>query len=98
MISSTFELYCILKLIDQYINELDNEKKQLIHIQIQKALERLSDGRTTIVVAHRLSTVKNADKIVVITSEGIMEEGTHEELIAKKGIYEGLYQYQFKNL
>ena len=67
-------------------------------MQIQKALERLSDGRTTIVVAHRLSTVKNANKIVVITSEGIMEEGTHEELIAKKGIYEGLYQYQFKNL
>ena len=81
-------------ILDEATSALDN----VTEMQIQKALERLSDGRTTIVVAHRLSTVKNADKIVVITSEGIMEEGTHEELIAKKGIYEGLYQYQFKNL
>jgi ATP-binding cassette subfamily B protein len=81
-------------ILDEATSALDN----VTEMQIQKALERLSDGRTTIVVAHRLSTVKNANKIVVITSEGIMEEGTHEELIAKKGIYEGLYQYQFKNL
>ena len=81
-------------ILDEATSALDN----VTEMQIQQALERLSDGRTTIVVAHRLSTVKNADKIVVITSEGIMEEGSHEELIAKKGIYESLYQYQFKNL
>ena len=81
-------------ILDEATSALDN----VTEMQIQQALERLSTGRTTIVVAHRLSTVKNADKIVVITSEGILEEGTHEELIAKKGIYENLYQYQFKNL
>ena len=81
-------------ILDEATSALDN----VTEMQIQQALERLSSGRTTIVVAHRLSTVKNADKIVVITSEGILEEGTHEELIAKKGIYENLYQYQFKNL
>ena len=81
-------------ILDEATSALDN----VTEMQIQQALERLSTGRTTIVVAHRLSTVKNADKIVVITSEGIMEEGSHEELIAKKGIYESLYQYQFKNL
>ena len=81
-------------ILDEATSALDN----VTEMQIQQALERLSTGRTTIVVAHRLSTVKNADKIVVISSEGILEEGTHEELIAKKGIYENLYQYQFKNL
>ena len=81
-------------ILDEATSALDN----VTEMQIQQALERLSTGRTTIVVAHRLSTVKNADKIVVITSEGIMEEGSHQELIAKKGIYESLYQYQFKNL
>ena len=81
-------------ILDEATSALDN----VTEMQIQQALERLSSGRTTIVVAHRLSTVKNANKIVVITSEGIIEEGTHEELIERKGIYESLYQYQFKNL
>ena len=79
-------------ILDEATSALDN----VTEMQIQQALERLSSGRTTIVVAHRLSTVKNANKIVVITSEGIIEEGTHEELIERKGIYENLYQYQFK--
>lgn len=81
-------------ILDEATSALDN----VTEMQIQQALERLSNGRTTIVVAHRLSTVKNADKIVVITSEGIIEEGTHDELIEKEGVYESLYQYQFKNL
>lgn len=81
-------------ILDEATSALDN----VTEMQIQQALERLSSGRTTIVVAHRLSTVKNANKIVVITSEGIIEEGTHEELIERKGVYESLYQYQFKNL
>lgn len=65
---------------------------------IQDALNSLSEGRTTLVVAHRLSTVKNADEIIVITQEGIEERGTHEELIAHNGLYKELYEYQFKNL
>ena len=65
-------------------------------MQIQQALEALSQGRTTIVVAHRLSTVKNADEIIVIDKTGIVERGNHEQLIAHNGIYANLYQYQFK--
>ena len=66
-------------------------------MQIQGALNELSEGRTTIVVAHRLSTVKNADEIIVITPGGIAERGTHEQLMQLGGIYKGLYEYQFKD-
>lgn len=79
-------------ILDEATSSLDNATE----MQIQKALEDLSVGRTTIVVAHRLSTVKNADKIIVIDRNGIEEEGTHDELINKNGIYATLYQYQFK--
>ena len=64
---------------------------------IQESLEELSRGRTVIVVAHRLSTIKNADLIVVIGKEGIMEKGTHEELLQLGGEYHKLYSYQFKD-
>ena len=80
-------------ILDEATSALDN----VTEMQIQQALERLSNGRTTIVVAHRLSTVKNANKIIVITTEGIVEEGTHQELIDKNGVYANLYQFQFKN-
>ena len=79
-------------ILDEATSALDN----VTEMQIQKALEELSTGRTTIVVAHRLSTVKNANKIIVISKNGIDEEGTHEELLALNGIYANLYQYQFK--
>ena len=65
-------------------------------MQIQQALERLSAGRTTIVVAHRLSTVKNADEIILLGEGGIEERGTHEELMAFGGEYSRLYNYQFR--
>lgn len=81
-------------ILDEATSALDNATE----MQIQDALSSLSDGRTTIVVAHRLSTVKNADEIIVITPNGIEERGTHEELIAKGGMYKELYDYQFKNL
>lgn len=81
-------------ILDEATSALDNATE----MQIQEALSSLSDGRTTIVVAHRLSTVKNADEIIVVTHDGIAERGTHEELIALGGIYKGLYDYQFKNL
>lgn len=76
-------------ILDEATSALDN----VTEIQIQKSLDYLSTGRTTIVVAHRLSTVRNADKIVVITENGIEESGTHEELLAiENGIYKDLYE------
>ena len=64
--------------------------------EIGKAMASLMQGRTSFVIAHRLSTIKNAEKILVLTENGIEEEGTHEELLAKKGIYEKLYHMQFQ--
>ncbi len=81
-------------ILDEATSALDNATEMLI----QESLKKLSSGRTTLVVAHRLSTIKNADKILVVTSEGIKEQGTHEELMSKKGIYKTLYDYQFKAL
>lgn len=79
-------------ILDEATSALDNATETLI----QGALEKLSEGRTTLVVAHRLSTVKNSDEIIVLTAEGIKERGTHEELLALGGAYEKLYKYQFK--
>lgn len=75
-------------ILDEATSALDN----VTEIMIQKALEDLSRDRTTIVVAHRLSTVQNADEIVVLTDEGIAERGTHSQLLERGGIYANLYQ------
>ena len=82
-----------LLILDEATSALDNATE----MQIQAALEELSVGRTVIVVAHRLSTVKGADEIVVIDKNGIKERGTHEELIALNGEYANLYRYQFRD-
>jgi len=79
--------------LDEATSALDNATEFLI----QKALDELSKGRTTIVVAHRLSTIKNADEIIVLTDQGIQEKGRHQELLDKKGMYAGLYNSQFIN-
>ncbi|MCJ7691461.1 MAG: ATP-binding cassette domain-containing protein, partial [Clostridiaceae bacterium] len=79
-------------ILDEATSALDNATE----IVIQKSLENLSKGRTTLVVAHRLSTIRNAHEIVVITDNGIQEKGTHDELIECKGIYSTLYNAQFK--
>ena len=79
-------------ILDEATSALDT----ISEMQIQQALDNLSVGRTTIVVAHRLSTVKNADRIMVVTKNGIEEVGTHEELLQNNGLYANLYQYQFK--
>jgi ATP-binding cassette subfamily B protein len=63
---------------------------------VQQALDRLSGGRTTLVIAHRLSTIRNADKIVVMERGEVMDQGTHEELLERGGIYADLYRLQFK--
>jgi len=80
-------------ILDEATSALDNSTEMLI----QEALNKLSEGRTTIVVAHRLSTVRNADEIIVITKNGVEERGSHEQLIVQDGIYKTLYEYQFKN-
>lgn len=80
-------------ILDEATSALDNATE----MAIQNSLNELSEGRTTIVVAHRLSTIKNADEIIVLTPGGIAERGTHEQLMALNGIYKGLYDYQFKN-
>ena len=80
-------------ILDEATSALDN----VTEMQIQQALDELSKGRTSLVVAHRLSTVKNADDIIVIDKDGIIEQGNHDELITKNGVYANLYQYQFRN-
>lgn len=78
-------------IFDEATSALDNESEKVV----QDSLEKLAKNRTTFVIAHRLSTIKNAEKILVLSEDGIEEEGTHEELIAKKGTYEKLYNMQF---
>ncbi|MBE6542179.1 MAG: ABC transporter ATP-binding protein [Ruminococcaceae bacterium] len=79
-------------ILDEATSALDNTTE----ILIQQSLDELCKGRTTLVVAHRLSTIKNADEIAVIADGGIVEQGTHEELLAKGGMYADLYSLQFK--
>lgn len=79
-------------ILDEATSALDNTTE----ILIQKSLDELCKGRTTIVVAHRLSTVKNADEIAVISKGRIVEQGTHEELMQLNGMYAELYQLQFR--
>ena len=80
-------------ILDEATSALDNTTE----ILIQQALDELCRGRTTIVVAHRLSTIKNADMIAVISSGRVVEEGTHEELMANDGEYAHLYSLQFRH-
>lgn len=80
-------------ILDEATSALDNTTE----ILIQNALDELCKGRTTLVVAHRLSTIKNADEIIVIANGTIKEQGSHEDLIEKNGIYARLYNLQFRN-
>lgn len=79
-------------ILDEATSALDNATE----IMIQEALDKLSSNKTTLVVAHRLSTIKNADQIVVLTDKGIEEQGTHEELLRNNGLYKSLYESQFR--
>ncbi len=81
-----------LLILDEATSALDNTTE----ILIQTALDELCKGRTTLVVAHRLSTIKNADEIAVVDDGRIVEQGSHDELMAKGGIYKDLYELQFR--
>jgi len=78
-------------ILDEATSSLDIESEE----KVQKALERLMEGRTTIVIAHRLSTVRKATKIVVMSKGRIIQEGSHEELLKQGGLYQDLYNMQF---
>jgi subfamily B ATP-binding cassette protein MsbA len=79
-------------ILDEATSALDTESER----EVQKALENLMKDRTTLVIAHRLSTIKNADRIIVIKDGSIIEQGTHDSLIAQKGEYEMLYNMQYR--
>lgn len=79
-------------IFDEATSALDNESERAV----QASLERLARNRTTIVIAHRLSTVRNAQRIVVLTEDGIAEQGTHDDLIERNGAYASLYTMQLK--
>ena len=74
-------------ILDEATSALDNESERLV----QQSLDALAKGRTTLTIAHRLTTIKNADRILVLGKNGIEEEGTHDELLARKGIYYRLW-------
>lgn len=75
-------------ILDEATSALDNESERLV----QKSLEVLAKGRTTLTIAHRLTTIKNADKIIVLTADGIIESGSHKELLSAGGLYADLYK------
>ena len=79
-------------ILDEATSALDNESER----QVQASLERLMRGRTTLVIAHRLSTVQNADRIIVLDAGRIVEQGAHSELLAANGLYASLYKMQFR--
>ena len=79
-------------IFDEATSALDNESEKVV----QESLEKLAKNRTTFVIAHRLSTIRNAEKILVLSENGIAESGSHQELLAKGGIYAELYNMQFK--
>ncbi|MGG4460664.1 ABC transporter ATP-binding protein [Brevibacillus porteri] len=78
-------------ILDEATSALDNESESIV----KESLESLAKGRTTIVIAHRLSTIRNAERIIVLTKDGIAEQGTHKELLARNGAYAHLYAKQF---
>ena len=79
-------------ILDEATSALDTQTEKFI----QQSFDELAEGRTTFIIAHRLATIKNADRIIVVTEDGLTEDGTHEELLAKNGAYAALYKAQFK--
>jgi subfamily B ATP-binding cassette protein MsbA len=80
-------------ILDEATSSLDTEAE----IEVQEALDNLMKGRTTLVIAHRLSTIRNADRIIALVNGEIVEEGSHEQLMARQGEYFRLYNLQFRD-
>ena len=78
-------------ILDEATSALDTQTERFI----QQSLDDLAQGRTSLIIAHRLATIQHADRIIVVTENGIFEDGSHQELMAKKGLYYDLYQAQF---
>ena len=78
-------------ILDEATSSVDTRTE----IQIQKAMDHLMEGRTSFIIAHRLSTIRNADLILVMKDGDIIEQGSHDELLAKNGFYADLYRSQF---
>ena len=79
-------------ILDEATSNVDTNTEQ----QVQRAMQELMKGRTSFVIAHRLSTIQNADKILVVDQGDVVEQGTHESLMAQKGFYYNLYAAQFE--
>lgn len=79
-------------ILDEATSNVDTRTEELV----QKAMDKLTEGKTSFIIAHRLSTIKNADLILVMRDGNIIEQGTHDELMKQKGFYEGLYNSQFE--
>ncbi|MDR1211701.1 MAG: ATP-binding cassette domain-containing protein, partial [Spirochaetaceae bacterium] len=79
-------------ILDEATSSIDTETEHLI----QLGMKRLLSGRTSLVIAHRLSTIRDADRILVLSGGRLVEEGTHDELIERKGLYESLYRLQYE--
>ena len=75
-------------ILDEATSALDNESE----FAVAKSLGELSEGRTTLTIAHRLSSIRNSDRILVLTDDGIVEEGNHDQLMEQKGIYYQFYE------
>ncbi len=80
-------------ILDEATSSIDTRTE----LKIQRAFQKMMTGRTSFIVAHRLSTVKNADVLLVMKDGHIIEQGTHEELLAQKGFYSNLYNSQFSH-
>jgi ATP-binding cassette subfamily B protein len=78
-------------ILDEATSSIDSETERLIQLGIKKVMA----GRTSFVIAHRLSTIQNADRILVLSAGRLVEEGTHDELVARNGLYAGLYRLQY---
>ena len=79
----------------EFMDEATSALDTVTEARIQSAFDKLSAGRTTLVIAHRLSSIRGADEILYIDGQGIRESGTHDELMAKNGLYAQLYRVQF---
>jgi ABC-type multidrug transport system fused ATPase/permease subunit len=78
-------------ILDEATSSIDSETERLIQLGIKKVMA----GRTSFVIAHRLSTIQNADRILVLSAGRLVEEGTHDELVARNGLYASLYRLQY---